>query len=230
MNSLGANFRPHVKTSKCTPVALAQLAAGARGITVSTLKEARHFFAAGITDILYAVGISPDKLPQALALREAGCDLKVITDNIVTARAIVEFCRAHACTLEVWIEIDCDGHRSGIRPADEALLEVGRLLAAGPARLGGVLTHAGSSYACRTPAALAAIAEQERAGCVQAAERLRAAGLPLPPRQHRLDAHRAGGASTSPALPRCAPASMCSSTWSCTTSASAVRTRSPCPS
>ena len=180
MDSFGANFRPHVKTSKCTPVALAQLAAGARGITVSTLKEARHFFAAGITDILYAVGISPDKLPQALALREAGCDLKVITDNIVTARAIVEFCRAHACTLEVWIEIDCDGHRSGIRPADEALLEVGRLLAAGPARLGGVLTHAGSSYACRTPAALAAIAEQERAGCVQAAERLRAAGLPCP--------------------------------------------------
>ena len=73
MDALGVGFRPHVKTSKCTPVALAQLAAGARGITVSTLKEARHFFAAGVTDILYAVGISPDKLPQALALREAGC-------------------------------------------------------------------------------------------------------------------------------------------------------------
>lgn len=39
-------------------------------------------------------------------------------------------------------------------------------------RLAGVLTHAGSSYALDTPQALAALAEQERAGCV------RAAGLP----------------------------------------------------
>ena len=47
----------------------AQIAAGARGITVSTLKEAEHFFAAGIADILYAVGMVPGKLAQALALR-----------------------------------------------------------------------------------------------------------------------------------------------------------------
>ena len=82
MDALGVHFRPHVKTSKCTPVVLAQLAAGARGITVSTLKEARHFFAVGITDILYAVGISPDKLPQVHALRQSGCNLKIITDNV----------------------------------------------------------------------------------------------------------------------------------------------------
>jgi hypothetical protein len=64
MNTLGVAFRPHVKTSKCTPVARAQQAAGARGITVSTLKEASAFFADGFTDILYAVGMVPAKLPQ----------------------------------------------------------------------------------------------------------------------------------------------------------------------
>ena len=47
-------------------------------------------------------------------------------------------------------------------------------------QLGGVMTHAGSSYELDTPEALAALAEQERAGCVRAAERLRAAGLPCP--------------------------------------------------
>ena len=46
VNSLGARFRPHVKTTKCLPVVRAQLGAGARGITVSTLKEAEQFFAA----------------------------------------------------------------------------------------------------------------------------------------------------------------------------------------
>jgi D-serine deaminase-like pyridoxal phosphate-dependent protein len=47
-------------------------------------------------------------------------------------------------------------------------------------RLGGVLTHAGASYQCDTLAALKSIAEQERSGCVFAAERIRAAGLPCP--------------------------------------------------
>ena len=46
--------------------------------------------------------------------------------------------------------------------------------------LGGVLTHAGASYDFDTPDALKAIAEQERAGCVRAAERLRAAGFVCP--------------------------------------------------
>src|SRR5262245_61722145 len=69
MNALGVRFRPHVKTSKCLAVVKAQLAAGAQGITVSTLKGAEQFLAAGITDILYAVSIVPAKLRQVLDLR-----------------------------------------------------------------------------------------------------------------------------------------------------------------
>ncbi|QRF56754.1 DSD1 family PLP-dependent enzyme [Variovorax paradoxus] len=178
MDALGVRFRPHVKTSKCTPVAQAQLAAGAQGITVSTLKEAAQFHADGIDDILYAVGMAAAKLPQALALRRAGCRLTIITDSLASARAIADFGRAQGEVFEVLIEIDTDGHRSGIKPGEAALLEVGRVLHDGGMRLAGVLTHAGSSYELDTPEALAAMAEQERAGCVQAAERLRAAGLP----------------------------------------------------
>src|SRR5690606_23039233 len=75
MDELGVKLRPHVKTSKRRPVVQAQLEASARGITVSTLKEAEEFFVAGIDDIVYAVGIAPNKLPRALALRRKGCDL-----------------------------------------------------------------------------------------------------------------------------------------------------------
>ena len=56
MDELGVKLRPHVKTSKSLPVVRAQLEAGARGITVSTLKEAEEFFDAGIDDIVYPVG------------------------------------------------------------------------------------------------------------------------------------------------------------------------------
>lgn len=179
-DALGVHFRPHVKTAKCTRIAMAEKAAGARGITVSTLKEAEHFFGDGITDILYAVGMVPAKLGRALALIRKGCDLKIITDNTESAAAIAAFGREHHEVFEVLIEIDTDGHRSGIRPDEAALLDVARILDAGNVRLGGVLTHAGASYRCDTPAALRSIAEQERSGCVFAAERIRAAGLPCP--------------------------------------------------
>ena len=180
ITALGVQLRPHVKTSKCLPLVQAQLALGAQGITVSTLKEAAQFAAAGITDITYAVGIAPAKLPQVLALRRAGCALKILTDNAASATAIADFGRAHGEAFEVLIEIDTDGHRSGIAPESAELITVGRALHDGGLQLTGVLTHAGASYECNTPAALQAIAEQERAGCVRAAQRLRAAGLPCP--------------------------------------------------
>lgn len=177
MDALGVRFRPHVKTTKCLDVVRAQIAAGARGVTVSTLKEAEQFFSAGITDILYAVGIAPAKLPRAFALRQRGCDLKIIADNAAAARAIVDYCKAEGASFEVWLEIDTDGHRSGLAPDDDALIGIGRILQEGGIGVGGVLTHAGSSYELNEPDALAALAGQERDGCVRAAERLRAAGI-----------------------------------------------------
>ncbi|VWB38606.1 DSD1 family PLP-dependent enzyme [Burkholderia lata] len=180
LDALGVRFRPHVKTTKCTHVVDAQIAAGAQGITVSTLKEAEQFFAHGIRDIVYAVGMVPAKLGQALALRRQGCDLKLVADSLPAAHAIAEFGRAHGERFEAWIEVDVDGHRSGIPPDADLLIDVGRALVDGGMVLGGVLAHAGSSYEYDTPEALAAIAEQERSRTVQAAERLRAAGLPCP--------------------------------------------------
>src|SRR5690606_10011114 len=96
------------------------------------------------------------------------------------AEAVARFGREHGEAFEVWIEIDVDGHRSGIPPEGGALLDVGRALHEGGARLGGVMAHAGGSYALDTPEALQAAAGQERAGTVRAAERLREAGLPCP--------------------------------------------------
>lgn len=177
MNALGVSFRPHVKTSKCEQVVRAQMVAGARGITVSTLKEAEYFFASGIRDIVYAVGMAPTKLAQALALRRQGCDLKIVADSVACAEAIVAFGKQHSEPFDVWIEIDVDGHRSGIAPDDDSLLAVANTLANGGMHVGGVLAHAGSSYEYDTHDELVRIAEQERSGCVRAAERLRAAGL-----------------------------------------------------
>ena len=179
-DALGVRFRPHVKTSKCADVVDAQRAAGANGITVSTLKEADTFFSHGVSDILYAVSMAPHRLAHALDLRQRGCALQILTDSLEGANAITDYGRQHGHVFEVLIEIDTDGHRSGIKPADDNLLAIGHVLHEGGMRLAGVLTHAGSSYELHDADAIAALAEQERAGCVLAAQRLRAAGLPCP--------------------------------------------------
>ena len=179
-DALGVALRPHVKTSKCVEVATLQRAAGARGITVSTLKEAEAFFAAGFDDILYAVALPPNKVDAALALVRAGCALRVVVDSLAAAQALVALARGARQRLSVMIEIDSDGHRAGVAAESEALIAIGHHLHDGGMDLCGVMTHAGSSYDCASPQALVAMAEQERARTVRAAERLRAAGLPCP--------------------------------------------------
>lgn len=180
LSALGVRLRPHVKTSKCIDVARRQQEAGAKGITVSTLKEAEQFFAVGFADILYAVCMAPEKLDRALTLIRRRCALTILVDSVTAARAVVAKGREADHVFEVMIEIDSDGHRSGVQPEAAELIEIGKVFQEGGQRLKGVLTHAGSSYDLDTDEALQKLAEQERALCVRAAERLRAAGIACP--------------------------------------------------
>jgi D-serine deaminase-like pyridoxal phosphate-dependent protein len=175
--TLGVTLRPHVKTSKSINVLKALSDGADLPITVSTLAEARHFFAHGVTDILYAVGIAPVKLPEVADLIRAGCNLRVILDTFEAADTVREFVETQGLQIEALIEIDSDGHRAGVATDDPLLIEIGRALGS---NLAGVMTHAGASYDCRTSTEFEAMAEQERALAVEAAERLRAAGLPSP--------------------------------------------------
>lgn len=173
-------IRPHLKTAKSIEVARRVLTDGTGPATVSTLKEAEVFAQAGVRDILYAVGIAPQKLPRVLALRASGCDLSVILDSREQAEAVVKASRIAGEPIPTLIEIDSDGHRGGLSPNDPALIDIGRVLHEGEAMLRGVLTHAGESYSALGEEALVAFAERERAAAVAAAAALRAAGLPSP--------------------------------------------------
>jgi D-serine deaminase-like pyridoxal phosphate-dependent protein len=173
-------LRPHVKTAKCLEVI--QLALGSDithgKITVSTLKEAEFFFAAGISDILYAVGITPNKLDHVLRLRRSGADLTVILDNAEAARIVSRKGSIEGERFPVLLEIDSDGHRSGVQPGHPHLVELARIVSDGKGTvLRGVMTHAGSSYG-QSVDGIRETAERERRAVGQAAERLTMAGLP----------------------------------------------------
>lgn len=145
--------------------------------TVSTLAEARYFAEGGVKDIIYAVGIAPQKLSEVAAIRrETGCDLKIILDSVEAAKLVSAFCRSENTSIPVLLEIDTDGHRSGLVPGAPEIVATARALTHG-ALFKGVLTHAGDSYECKTHEAIVAAAQSERSGIVKAANDLRDAGF-----------------------------------------------------
>jgi D-serine deaminase-like pyridoxal phosphate-dependent protein len=182
LDGLGVRFRPHLKTAKCLEVARIAMTSPAGPAMVSTLREAEFFAEGGVRDMIYGVGIAPAKLDRIGAIRrQFGADLAIILDSIEQADAVAAWSTANADPLPALIEIDADGHRSGVAPDDaELLAAIGRRLHSGGATLRGVLLHAGDSYRLSDEAALIAAAEAERAAAVAAATLLREAGLPCP--------------------------------------------------
>lgn len=174
--ALGVTLRPHLKTHKSITIARRQMEHLDGPATVSTLEEARWFAERGVSDLIYAVGIAPQKLHEVARIRRSGCDLKIILDSAEAAKMVSDFCMAEGCVMPVLLEIDVDGHRSGLLPDADDLIDTAHALKHG-AILAGVLTHAGGSYDHEGVEAAKKAAENERAGIVKAAERLPQAGF-----------------------------------------------------
>ncbi|TDW36916.1 D-serine deaminase-like pyridoxal phosphate-dependent protein [Rhizobium azibense] len=172
---LGVVLRPHMKTAKSIDVARQVFPREPGPITVSTIAEAEYFASHGFRDITYAVGMSPASAIRAMELcRRTGVDLKLLLDTVEQADALGDVRKATGVTPSIFIELDCDDHRGGVKPDDSRLLEVANRVVAAGANLVGVLAHAGESYSLSTPDALVKAAENERSATVRAAEILRA--------------------------------------------------------
>ncbi|MGE0179265.1 MAG: alanine racemase [Sphingomonas sp.] len=174
----GVGLRPHMKTLKSIDAARLAIDPAHGGIAVSTLREAEYFAGHGLADIQYAVCITPDKLLQAKEIVRRAPAFSFFLDSLEIARAIAALPSAAWCN--VWIEIDSGEHRTGLAPRDPRLIEIAGLLRGAGAALAGVATHGGHSYAARSAAEIAAVAEQEQSAVVEAAACLRAAGFEVP--------------------------------------------------
>ncbi|WP_267359557.1 MULTISPECIES: alanine racemase [unclassified Methylobacterium] len=179
LRQLGVGFRPHLKTAKSIQVARLAMTSPAGPATVSTLREAEYFAEGGVQDILYAVGITPQKLDRVDMIRRRwDTTLTVLLDSVEQAEAVASWGVHSGHVLPALIEIDADGHRSGVPPEDaQTIVAIGRALGTA---LRGVLLHAGDSYGLNEPEALTEAAERERAAAVAAAAILRDADLPCP--------------------------------------------------
>ncbi|MEM1057646.1 MAG: alanine racemase [Verrucomicrobiota bacterium] len=175
----GVPLRLHGKTAK--NIEAVQAASGGRcdRLTVSTLKEADYYLAHGITDLVYAVGIAPNKVDRVIGLIRRGAQLRVLLDSLAQVRAVSERARAAGVDVPVLIEVDCDGARSGVPVAGPALAEIARAChGSAGVQLAGILTHAGGSYNCASVEEIRALAAKERGDAIRAAGIVREAGCP----------------------------------------------------
>lgn len=167
-DSAGLVLRPHAKTHKSPFVAARQLAHGAGGLTVATLREAEVFVEAGVDDILIAH--PPVGEPKLRRLRELAERVR----RLAVALDAVELASGLPPGVEVLWEVDSGLHRVGTPPGDATVRQVAALVAtAGGERFRGLTTHAGHAYSGdRERAAL-----EERDSLTQTAGRLREGGI-----------------------------------------------------
>lgn len=176
----GVNLRPHMKTAKSVDIARLATSGQFGGITVSTIEEAEAFAAAGFKDILYAVAAVPSKLTRLAPLVRSGANICLVIDSVDAARANAAKAAELTVRFGVMVEIDSDGHRSGVGPDSDSLLHIGQAVAETEwLYVAGVMTHAGASYNCRSTDEIEAMAEVERTAVARSAARLRDAGIDI---------------------------------------------------
>ncbi len=128
----GLGWRPHIKTHKSRTLARLQLDAGARGLTVATLREA-EVMAALTDDILLAYPPVGDAKLARLVELPGSLDLKVALDSTEVLEPLAAACRAAGRTVGVLVEQDVGMGRVGVQ-TEEAVVQLARRAA----ELGGV--------------------------------------------------------------------------------------------
>jgi D-serine deaminase-like pyridoxal phosphate-dependent protein len=182
VQALGISLRPHVKTPKSIPVVRALEAAGARGFTVSTLKEAEYLSAAGVKDLFLAVPADGAKARRALPLMRGGATLSMLVDGLEAARQIGDVASSEGVVIPIWIEIDVDHYRTGISLADPDFDVLVDLIGSHPSlSLAGIMSYGGASYGIvANPSAVADLTERHRQALFEAADRVEQSGFPRP--------------------------------------------------
>jgi len=123
----GLAWRPHIKTHKSSAVARIQLAAGAIGLTVATLREA-EVMANLTSDLLLAYPpVGGVKLSRLAALPDH-LDLKVALDSSDVLRPLAEAVRRVGHTVGVLVELDMGMGRVGVQ-SPEAVVALAREVA-----------------------------------------------------------------------------------------------------
>ncbi len=118
----GVDLRPHAKTHKTPEIARRQMDAGALGICTATIYEAEVMNAAGLRGLLITGElVGPNKMARLVRLTRKARETMSTVDNAWHAEQLSEAAQAGKVTLNVMIDIDPTGRRTGIAPGAGAV-------------------------------------------------------------------------------------------------------------
>ena len=166
----GVGLRPHAKTHKSAAIAKAQVAAGARGVSCTVLREAEAMVAAGIPGVLLTspvVGARAIGRLIARARRAGNGGLMVGVDDAGNAAALSEAAATLPRPLGVLVDYGAGYHRTGTATEADAVALAGTILRLPHLALRGLPAYAGNIphiVARRPRAALADVLDVAGAG------------------------------------------------------------------
>lgn len=139
-------LRPHGKTHKCPEIAQRQIKAGAIGLCVATIREAEAMSAAGVKGLLITSElVGKPKIERLIRLTGRAPDTISVVDDSAHANQLSEAAVAANINLNVMIDVDPGGRRTGV-PAGEAAVGLAEKIVKLPnLKLRGIHGYSGSS-------------------------------------------------------------------------------------
>lgn len=174
----GVRVRSHVKGHRTVEIALRQQRAGARGIAVTQIAQARHYVAAGITDVVMAVARDEPWQWRLMAAFARECRLSAHVDSLDAVHGLARAAAEADSVVGVRVQL---GTGDDVTATPEAeLVALARAAAAQPAlRLDGVTGYQALNTAAEAP-------DRDQVGrraaryVVGVARALREHGIPCP--------------------------------------------------
>jgi D-serine deaminase-like pyridoxal phosphate-dependent protein len=137
----GLKLRPHIKTHKLPQLARRQIELGAVGITCQKISEALVMAEAGCGDILLSYPIVGAAKIGPLAALARATRLTVGLDNEVALGTVAAAAQEADAEIGVLVEFESGGRRSGVQTPDEALALARRAHGDGPLVFRGLMTY-----------------------------------------------------------------------------------------
>jgi D-serine deaminase-like pyridoxal phosphate-dependent protein len=140
------NLRPHGKTHKCVEIAQRQIKAGALGLSVATIREAEAMAAAGVKGLLITSElVGKPKIERLIKLARRAPDTMAVFDNVDHAKQLSDAAVAAKLSLNVMMDVDPAGRRTGIPPGELAIALAEKVAKLPNLKLRGIHGYSGAS-------------------------------------------------------------------------------------
>lgn len=138
-----ACLRPHIKCHKTPEIAKMQIDAGACGLMVAKLGEARVMADAGLKDIAIANQVVQEMKIDELVDLSKDAKISVAVDNPIMVNKISNIATKKGVDVSLVIEVDVGMNRCGVSPGKPALDLAKKVSSSNGVTLGGVMGYEG---------------------------------------------------------------------------------------